>query len=327
MKFLVIGGAGYVGSHFVAEAMRQGHQCFVLDNLSTGHQLAVDGCTEFIKSDIRRQVAFAEIVDRINPDVVMHYAGSSLVAESTIDPKKYYDNNVLGTKSIIEVLSRSKTSPALIFSSTCAVYGNPGAGPLHEDLSRQPISPYGRSKLVCEFMIEDFCQAYGQKAFCLRYFNAAGADATKPIGESHDPETHLIPIILQRSKSGETLEIFGQDYGTADGTCIRDYIHVTDLAEYHLRAAKYLTSREPGFCDALNLGSGSGFSNLQIVEAAKGITRKQLQIRFVDRRPGDPPTLFADTGKAVRMLEYSPKHSSLETILATAWKWQLNPRY
>ena len=327
MKFLVVGGAGYVGSHFVAEAMRQGHQCYVVDNLSTGHEKSVKGCTEFIKNDIRRQVAFAEIFDRVNPDVVLHYAGSALVAESVADPKKYYDNNVQGTKGIIEVLSRSKTKPGLIFSSTCAVYGNPGVVPLGEDLPRQPISPYGRSKLVCEFMIEDFCQAYGIKAFCLRYFNAAGADAVKPIGERHEPETHLIPIVLDCIKAGKVLDIYGQDYPTADGTCIRDYIHVTDLAEYHLLAAKYLKAASAGFFDALNIGSGTGYSNLQLVDAAQKVTGKKLEYRFAARRAGDPPALYANSEKITRLFGYTPRNSSLENIIATAWQWHIKPSF
>lgn len=322
MKFLVIGGAGYVGSHFVAEAMRQGHQCYVYDNLSTGHEQAVLGCAELIRNDVRRQVPLAEAIDRIEPDVVLHYAASALVGESVIDPRKYYDNNVLGMKSVLEVLSRVKTKAALIFSSTCAVYG-PGDGqPLDEHVFRQPTSPYGKSKLVCEFMIEDFCQAYGLKAMCLRYFNAAGADAIKNIGESHDPETHLIPILLDKALSGGVVEIFGQDYPTADGTCVRDYIHVTDLAEYHLRAADFLAKAASGTCEAVNLGTGIGWSNLQVVGAVKKVTAREVKFRMAPRRPGDPPALVAKADKALALFGYRPQHSDLEGIVASAMKWE-----
>jgi len=327
MKYLVIGGAGYVGSHFVAEASRQGHDCYVFDNLSLGHKESVADCKEFIKGDVRRSVTLANAIDTVRPDAIFHYAANALVGESVENPALYYDNNVTGTKTLMEVLSRSAEKPPLVFSSSCAVFGTPDKLPITEDEKKSPESPYGRSKLVCEFMISDFCAAYDLRAFALRYFNAAGADQNGKIGESHSPETHLIPNVLFKINQGEKLEIFGGDYDTDDGTCVRDYIHVTDLAQSHLIAAEKLLKSPRGFFQALNIGSGAGYSNLEIVKQAEAITGKKVDYEIASRRAGDPAKLFADISKTKEVLGFQPKYSGLENILKTAWNWHQNPKF
>ncbi|MEZ4742196.1 MAG: UDP-glucose 4-epimerase GalE [Bdellovibrionota bacterium] len=327
MKFFVIGGAGYIGSHFVKEASRQGHQCYVYDNLSAGHRESIADCQEFIKGDVRRAVPLANALDAIKPDAVFHYAANALVAESVEKPALYYDNNVIGTKTLLEVLMRRKEKPTLVFSSSCAVYGTPKSLPIEESTLLRPMSPYGRTKLICEFMIDDFCRAYKLKALALRYFNACGADLSGEIGESHSPETHLIANILLKTKNGESVSIFGNNYPTKDGTCVRDYIHVTDLADAHMKAAIFLQNQEDGYFHAVNLGSGIGYSNLQILEEVEHVTGVNVKYQFVDARDGDPAELYAVNNKATDMLGFNPQHSNLRNIIKTAWAWHQNPRY
>jgi UDP-glucose-4-epimerase GalE len=327
LKFLVIGGAGYVGSHFVAEAVRQRNECVVFDNLSLGHRESLADSIDLIEGDVRDAESLTVALEKVQPDAVLHYAAKSLVGESVTNPDIYFDNNVVGMKTLLEVMNRSNSNANLIFSSSCAIFGTPESLPLTENQKKSPESPYGHTKLMCEFMISDFCRAYGLKAIALRYFNASGADAKDNIGESHSPETHLIPNILMKANRGEKLKIFGGDYPTKDGTCVRDYIHVTDLAESHLLAAKHLMKQDDGYFDAMNVGSGQGYSNLEIVKEAEKVIGRKVEYSIAPRREGDPAELFASTDKINKILNFVPNHSDLNHIIATAWKWHQNQSF
>ena len=321
MKFLVIGGAGYIGSHFVDLASRQNHECVVLDNLSTGHRESISSDIEFIKADLMDPPALKEALNKFKPDAVFHFAACSLVGESVKEPRKYYINNVEGLRNLLDEMRAYDTNLPLIFSSTCAVFGEPTKLPLSEDDVKRPISPYGRSKLMAEFVIEDYAKAYGMKAMALRYFNACGASLDGHIGECHDPETHLIPNVMKAIKAGKTMNIFGNDFPTKDGTCVRDYIHVYDLSQAHIDAAIVLTKEEKGHFDAIHLGTGNGYSNLEIVTTIAKVMEVELEINFTERREGDPPALYANNEKAKRILDFSPKYSDLETIIKSAFSW------
>jgi UDP-glucose 4-epimerase len=317
-RILVIGGAGYVGSHFCLFARKAGFAVSVLDNLSKGHHAAVKDA-EFVEADLRDPGALHEHLSRNRYDGVFHFAASCLVGESVEDPAQYYQNNVLAAFNMLEALRKTEHR-RLIFSSTCAVYGEPQSLPLKEDHPKNPISPYGRTKLAIEWMLEDYFNAYGIRSASLRYFNAAGCEPSDGLGEVHSPETHLIPNVVRYAmKLAERLVIFGNDYPTPDGTCIRDYIHVTDLADAHVKALEKL-DEVPVI--KLNLGTGSGLSNLEIVNAVARGSGAALSPEFGPRRPGDPPELVADSSLAGRVLDWRPCRSNIDKIVAEVLQWQ-----
>lgn len=317
MKVLVVGGAGYVGSHACLALADKGHGVTVFDDLSTGHARSVQW-GEFIKGSLMNAADIEAAVERVSPDVVMHFAARSLVEESMRDPYVYYQSNVSGTLNLLAAM-RAHGPNRLVFSSTAAIFGEPVALPMAEDHPKAPVNPYGRSKLMIEWILEDAARSYGLRAVALRYFNAAGADPSARIGEKHDPETHLIPRLLRRA-AGEALDvgIYGDNHATTDGTCVRDYIHVLDLAAAHLKAAD-LTLQRPGF-HAFNLGTGTGYSVKQVVAAAEKTIGKSLSLPIHAARPGDPSALVASNERARSVLGWAPG-SGLERILADAWRW------
>ncbi len=321
MRFLVIGGAGYIGSHFVLESSRQGHECVVYDNLSRGHRSAVPKGIQLVEADLMDAKALHRTLKEKPFDAIFHFAALALVGESVTQPDLYYRNNTEGVRILLDVMREGFREAPLIFSSTCAVFGTPQKLPIAEDDPKNPISPYGRSKLMAEWLMEDYCRAYGLKAMALRYFNACGAEASGDCGEDHQPETHLIPNILRAVAANEKLTIFGQDFPTKDGTCVRDYIHVLDLADAHIKAALYLKKQSAGTFDAMHLGTGQGFSNLEIVEATSKVIGKKIGYTVGERRAGDPPALFADNRKAKSLIGFNPHRSNLETIITSATKW------
>jgi UDP-glucose-4-epimerase GalE len=313
---LVTGGAGYIGSHACRALSRSGFQPIVFDNLTTGHRHFVAG--ELVVGDLLDKEKLARIFAEHDIAAVMHFAAASLVGESVVDPEKYYRNNVGGTLSLLEAM-RQAGCKRLVFSSTGAVYGNADSKALPESFPCAPINPYGSSKLMIERMLADYRSAYGCGAFCLRYFNAAGADAEGGIGEMRDNETHLIPRAMMAMQGHVDFAVFGDDYDTPDGTAIRDYIHVTDLAAAHVAALKLLMQGHQG--GALNLGTGNGFSVREILEAIALETGRSVPHLIKPRRPGDPAYLVADASAAREMLQFSPRHSDLATIIRTAWAW------
>jgi UDP-glucose 4-epimerase len=311
---LVIGGAGYIGSHAAYALKRKGYEAIIYDNLSTGHAALADGF-ELIVGDISDGPKLSAALGRV--DAVMHFAAYAYVGESVVNPRKYFQNNVQDGLTLLNAVVDSQVRK-FIFSSTCAVYGIPGRIPITEDLPRLPVNPYGASKLAFEFALEAYGQAYGVRYVSFRYFNAAGADEQAAIGEIHVPETHLIPSAFEAIKGqrGE-LEIFGDDYPTSDGTCIRDYIHVNDLAEAHVRGMEYL---EKGNSAKLNLGTGQGRSVREVISTIERVTGRRVPTRLAPRRPGDPAELVADPSQAQRVLNWKARYS-LEQIVSTAWKW------
>ncbi len=315
MIVLVIGGAGYIGSHAARALRRAGNEVIVFDNLSTGYELLAAGF-EFIKGDILDPSALKRVLPRV--DAVMHFAAHAYVGESVTNPKKYFRNNVEGGLALLNAMLDAGVKK-IIFSSTCAVYGEVAKVPIDESIPRQPVNPYGVSKLFFEQALDSYGRAYGFRFASLRYFNAAGADESGEIGELHDPETHLIPLALSAAAgTGPELQIFGSDYPTPDGTCIRDYIHVNDLADAHLKALEYLASGQPSF--AVNLGTGAGYSVQQVISAVEQATEKKVAHRFAPRRPGDPPALVANPAKAQSLLHWKATRG-LDEIVETAWKW------
>ncbi|MEN4007270.1 MAG: UDP-glucose 4-epimerase GalE [Methanobacteriaceae archaeon] len=315
---LIVGGAGYIGSHLNKEISKKGYETIVFDNLSYGHE-------EFVKWGIFERGDLGDIEDirrvfkKYRIEAVMHFAAFTYVGESVEDPQKYYINNVKNTLNLLQVMLEENVK-YFVFSSTCATYGNPARIPITENHPQNPINPYGRGKLIVEQVLKDYSDAYGLKYASLRYFNAAGADPDCEIGEMHDPETHLIPLILDAASSKrEDIKIFGTDYDTPDGTCIRDYIHVTDLADAHILALEYL--QKGGKSDFFNLGNGNGFSVKEVVETARKITGKPIKEVEVKRRPGDPPILIGSSKKAMEILKWKPKYHDLSKIIETAWKW------
>jgi len=321
-SILVIGGAGYVGSHFTLHAAMAGFRITVMDNLSKGHASALKGAA-FIEADLLDLEGFRDHLSRNRYDAIFHFAASCLVGESVSDPAQYYRNNVIAAHNMLEAM-KATDHDRLIFSSSCAVYGMPQTLPLREDHPKDPISPYGRTKLAIEWMLEDYHNAYGLRSASLRYFNAAGCEPEEGLGEDHRPETHLIPNVVQCAlKLQGDLVIFGNDYPTPYGTCIRDYIHVTDLAEAHLAALRKLDDIP---LITLNLGTGAGYSNLQVVDAVRKAARAELVPRMGLRRPGDPPVLVADPSEAFRILSWRPSRSDLDSIVRQALQWnQLHP--
>lgn len=315
---LVTGGAGYIGSHTVRELRDRGMDCVVYDNLVTGHIEAV-GDAPFVKGDIFDKELLLKTFAEYKVDSVVHFAAYSQVGESMAHPAKYYRNNVAGTLSLLDAMLEGGVK-YLVFSSSAATYGESGEGLITEDSPQRPTSVYGQTKLMMEQFMADFDRAYGMRYVALRYFNAAGAHKSGEIGEAHDPESHLIPVILQAALGvRDHIGIYGDDYPTRDGTCIRDYIHITDLADAHIRALDYL--KNGGKSTHYNLGNGNGFSVKEVIETARRVTGRAIPARVEGRRPGDPATLVASSEKIKRELGWDPKYDSLEEIVASAWKW------
>jgi UDP-arabinose 4-epimerase len=315
MKTLVVGGAGYIGSHAARVLRQHGHEVVIYDNLSTGYEFLAKGF-ELVRGDIAGTAQLCPVLERV--DAVMHFAAHAYVGESVSNPRKYFRNNVESALALLNTCIDAGVR-RFVFSSTCAVYGTPAKVPITEDAPRQPINPYGVSKLFFENALEAYGRAYGLHYAALRYFNAAGADESGEIGELHDPETHLIPLALAATQKGGTpLQVFGSDYPTADGTCIRDYIHVNDLAEAHVLALTSLGEGKPSL--ALNLGTGQGRSVLEIVQAVEEVTGEKVKRTMGPRRAGDPPALVADPSRAEQVLHWKAKRS-LHEIVSSAWKW------
>lgn len=319
MAVLVLGGAGYIGSHTVRALIDRGEDVVVIDSLETGHPEAVHPKARFYKGDIRDRAFLDSVLEKEDIDAVIHFAANSLVAESMTNPLKYYDNNLYGTLVLLEAL-RDHGVDKVVFSSTAATYGEPEKVPIEETDRTEPKNPYGETKLAMEKMFRWTDEADGIRSVSLRYFNASGADPSGEIGEAHSPESHLIPLILQVPLGQrEEISIFGDDYPTPDGTCIRDYIHVVDLADAHIRAVDYL--RDGGKSDVFNLGNGVGFSVNEVVDTARKVTGHPIPAKIEPRRPGDPAQLIASSDKARRVLGWDPQHADLEEIIGTAWKW------
>jgi len=321
MSVLVTGGAGYIGSHMVAELLENHEDVVVFDNLEKGHRKAVSG-GKFYHGDLRDKEALDKVFRENDIEAVIHFAAASLVGESVTNPIKYYNNNVYGTLCLMEKMKEYNVDK-IIFSSTAATYGEPENVPILESDRTLPTNPYGESKLAVEKMLKWCDQAYGIRYTALRYFNAAGAHISGTIGEDHRPETHLIPVILEVALGKrDAIQIFGDDYDTPDGTCIRDYIHVMDLVNAHLLALNRL--RDGGSSTVYNLGNGKGFSVKQVVEAARNVTGHKIPQKIAPRRPGDPAVLVASSEKIIRELNWKPKYDDLNTIISTAWEWHKN---
>ncbi|WP_342433115.1 UDP-glucose 4-epimerase GalE [Neobacillus sp. FSL H8-0543] len=321
---LVVGGAGYIGSHLVKELVEK-EKVIVLDNLSTGHREAVDSRAIFVEGDLGDEEDLQMIFSSYPIKAVMHFAAFSLVGESVIDPLKYYQNNVASTITLLNVMMRNNVKN-FIFSSTAATYGIPNVDVIDEKTVTAPINPYGHSKLMIEQILGDFSKAYGLHYVVLRYFNAAGAHESAKIGESHDPETHLIPIILQQLLGQrDQISVFGTDYDTADGTCIRDYIHVTDLASAHILALESLLNEEKS-AEVYNLGNGLGYSVKEVIETCEKVTGVEANVVMADRRAGDPARLVASSEKIFTELGWKAERN-LEQIIADAWKWHQKQQY
>jgi UDP-glucose 4-epimerase len=318
---LVTGGAGYIGSHAVKALQAQGFQVIILDNLVYGHQ-------DLARVNLPAKLAIGDISDRSfldrlfsehKIDAVMHFAAFAYVGESVTDPAKYYWNNVVGTLTLLDAM-RAHEVTNFVFSSTCATYGNPHHIPIAEDHPQNPINPYGAGKLTIERVLQDYDTAYGIKSVIFRYFNAAGADPDGLLGEDHQPETHLIPLVLQVAAGKRAkVSIFGTDYDTPDGTCIRDYIHVTDLAQAHVLGLKYLLDRQ--ISQIFNLGNGSGFSVKEAIDTARSVTGKDVPFEECPRRAGDPAVLIGSSTKAREILGWKPEYADLTTIVKHAWNW------
>ena len=325
MKLLVVGGAGYIGSHMVKALVQLGHTVIVVDNLSTGYRDAVDAGARFYELDIADTPALKHLFNAQKFDAVLHFASFIQVGESVDQPGKYYQNNLVATLSLLDAM-RDAGINKFIFSSTAAVYGDPEYVPIDETHPKLAINPYGRSKWMVELVLQDYDCAYGLKSVSLRYFNAAGADPDGVLGERHDPETHLIPLILQAASGRrESISVYGQDYDTPDGTCIRDYIHVSDLVDAHVKALMHLDAGNGSA--AFNLGKGNGFSVNEVIAAAERVTGKSIPVFYGERRAGDPPRLVADATLAKKVLGWNPRHSDLDRIVADAWGWEQKWRW
>ncbi|NEZ42077.1 UDP-glucose 4-epimerase GalE [Paenibacillus alvei] len=318
MAVLVTGGAGYIGSHTVAELLARGEEVVIVDSLETGHQEAVLGGTLHI-GDIRDSAFLDSVFAQHSIDAVIHFAAYSLVGESMSNPSKYYDNNVHGTLVLLEAMRKHHVS-RIVFSSTAATYGEPERTPIQETEATNPTNVYGETKLTMERMMRWFDQSHEIRYVSLRYFNAAGAHENGKIGEDHRPETHLIPLVLQTALGQrKEMKVFGSDYPTPDGTCIRDYIHVSDLADAHVLAVEYL--RGGGRSDVFNLGSGNGFSVLEVIQTAERVTGRSIPTVTEERRAGDPAVLIASADKAKSVLGWSPKRDDLNVLIESAWNW------
>jgi UDP-glucose 4-epimerase len=324
MTVLVTGGAGYIGSHTVKLLMQNNIDVVVLDNLSRGHVEAVPAGVPFEKVGLLNYQELLNALKKYEIDSVIHFAAFTYVGESVEKPFIYYQNNVVGTFNLLNAM-RELNIKNIVFSSTCSVYGNPEQVPISEFESTKPINPYAETKLIIEHILRDYETAYGFKYIALRYFNAAGADPKGLIGESHDPEPHLIPLILRTALGlRSSISVFGTDYETNDGTCIRDYIHVNDLANAHYLALKYLKANQVS--QIINLGTGKGNSVLEVIKKAEEVTGRKIQIDLAERRAGDPAVLVADNKKAKEVIGWQPVYS-IDDVLTHAWKWHSNPKY
>jgi len=324
MHVLICGGAGYIGAHMVKLLAEQGYTVTIFDNLSTGHREAVKWGT-LVQGDLLDTDALDALFSSNQFDAVMHFSAKSLVGESVEKPALYYLNNVIGSYNLLEQM-RMHDVDKFVFSSSAATFGNPQTATIDERHPQVPINPYGRTKLAVEYILGDYAEAYGLRSVSLRYFNAAGADPSGLIGESHDPETHLIPNVLKAVLgAGQNLRIFGDDYDTADGTCVRDYIHVNDLCEAHLLALKYMDTHNGA--QAYNLGNGKGFSVLEVLNAGMAVVGKKIPYEIVERRPGDPATLVANSELVTEQLNWKPVYTQIDEIISTAWNWHNNSTY
>lgn len=322
MKVLVLGGAGYIGSHTVYELIANGHEVVIADNLETGHIEAVHPQAKFYQGDIRNREFIDSVFDNETVDAVIHFAANSLVGESMVNPLKYYDNNLCGTKVLLESMVAHGVDK-IVFSSTAATYGEPESIPILETDRTEPTNAYGETKLSMEKMFKWTGVAHGLRYVSLRYFNACGAHESGEIGEAHNPESHLIPLILQvPNGQREFISIFGDDYDTKDGTCVRDYIHVTDLAQAHILAVEYLMKGNES--NIFNLGNGVGFTVKEVIDVARKVTGHPIEARVTPRRAGDPAKLIASSEKARTILGWNPQHADLEEIVSSAWKWHKN---
>jgi UDP-glucose 4-epimerase len=323
MRILVTGGAGYVGSHCLRRLLASGHEAVVYDNLWQGHRPAVPQGL-LVEGDLNDEAKLTAVLRDRRIEAVMHFAALALVGQSVQEPALYYKNNVAGSFHLLEAMRQAGVW-RIVFSSTTATYGTPEKMPIAETTPQQPINPYGFSKLVVERMLDDYAAAYGFGFAALRYFNAAGAAPDGSIGEDHTPESHLIPIILQVALGQrQSISVFGDDYPTSDGTCIRDYVHVEDLASAHLAALERL---QPGKSIKVNLGTGRGYSVREVIEACRKITGHSIPVTAAPRRPGDPPELVADARLAALLLDWKPHYATIESIVETAWRWhQEHPR-
>jgi len=318
---LVTGGAGYIGSNCVKELISRGYEIIVLDNLVYGHRDLVDQVlkVKLIEGDLQDRLLLDDIFANHPINAVIHFAAYAYVGESVSDPAKYYRNNVVGTLTLLEAMLAVGINK-IVFSSTCATYGVPEKIPITEDEKQNPINPYGRSKLMVEQILQDFDRAYGLKSVIFRYFNAAGADPLGQLGEDHNPETHLIPLVLDAALGKrDSISVYGTDYPTPDGTCIRDYIHVSDLADAHVLGLKYLL--DGGDSNIFNLGNGNGYSVLEVIETARAVTAKPIKSDMCQPRQGDPSSLVGSSEKAKKILNWQPRYYDLKTIIKHAWLW------
>jgi UDP-glucose 4-epimerase len=318
---LVTGGAGYIGSHVALALKKRAHKPILLDNLSHGHRDVVEQAIgeSVIVADTRDARALDEVFARRTIDAVMHFAAFIEVGESVKNPLSFYDNNVHGTITLLEAMRKAGVNH-FVFSSTCATYGTPRVIPISEDHPQQPLSPYGQTKLMVERILADCECAFGLRSVSFRYFNAAGAHPEGDLGEDHSPETHLIPLVLDAASGKRpSISIFGDDYDTSDGTCIRDYIHVSDLADAHVLGVEYLLAG--GASTAVNLGNGRGFSVKEVIAAVERVTGAKIRIEIAPRRAGDPPVLVGSSDKARQLLSWTPRYTDIETIIAHAWAW------
>lgn len=319
MSYIVLGGAGYIGSHAVNKLIENNYDVIVVDNLQSGHEEAINSKAKFYKGDIRDKNFLSNVFKEENIDGVFHFAANSIVGESMKEPLMYFNNNVYGMQILLEVMNEHNVNK-IVFSSTAATYGEPKKVPITEDMETCPTNTYGETKLVMEKMMKWCDKAYGMKYVALRYFNVAGAEDDGSIGEDHNPETHLIPIVLQTALGKrDHITIFGDDYDTEDGTCVRDYVHVVDLVEAHILAMKYLTHGRES--NTFNLGSSQGFSVKEIVETARKVTHKDIKAIIGERRAGDPSKLIASSDKAREMLGWNPTRTNIENIIKDAWLW------
>lgn len=321
---LIVGGAGYIGSHCTLDFIRAGYNCVVFDNLKEGHKEALQ-TDNFVQGDLQNIDDIRNLFKKYSIKAVVHFAASCYVGESMTDPQKYYYNNVYGTLNLLNVMIENNVKN-LVFSSTCATYGNPEYMPLDEQHPQNPVNSYGSTKLMVEKILQDYDRAYGLKYTALRYFNASGADNKGHIGESHMIETHLIPLVLQTVMGKrESIKIFGTDYNTPDGTCVRDYIHVNDLSKAHRLAVEKLFKESKS--DFYNLGVGKGYSVNEIIDVCEKITGKSINREIAERREGDPPVLVASNTKAKEQLGWIPDYTNIEDIVKTAWNWEQDRRY
>ncbi len=321
---LIVGGAGYIGSHANLLLNQRGYETVVFDNLCSGHKEAVVS-GHFVYGDLNDREALERVMTEYDISLVMHFGAFAYVGESVIHPEKYYYNNVVNTLNLLSAMRKCNVKK-IIFSSTCAVYGDAITIPISESTPKNPINPYGKTKLMIESILQDYCKAYGLEYVCLRYFNAAGADSSTVIGESHEPETHIIPKIFDAvSGRCDKFMIYGDDYETPDGTCLRDYLHVSDIAEAHLLAARHLL--ETGESNVFNLSNKKGYSVLDIIHVVEKVVGKELNYSVADRREGDPPILVGDSTLIRSKLGWNPKHEEIEDIVRDAWNWYCNRKY